>query len=162
MRFTHLTTLIAILLAGCGDDRPPAPPAAPVSATIPASADALFTASARELIAEGFTIASQDRQLGIISTAPKVTTLTATDAVCPGSMGINLVTEPRTVIHLSWSVTVADQQATVRPTIEYSYLDSDPAWGRHGEGQSLGTLEPALLAKIRAAVPGEPAKAAQP
>lgn len=143
--------LALLLLVGCGETAPQ-PVAASFVATIAGTQAQLFDATLRTLTTEGYQITASDRPSGIIATAPTVKKLDETYCECPGSFGFNLAKEPRTVIHVAWSVVIAEGSATLRPSIEYAYLVEDPAFGRQGAGQSTGKLEAEMAAKITKAV----------
>lgn len=142
--------LAAALLPGCAwNYQQPQSAAKPVVVQVAGTKDQIFQKVMAALLDEGYSIASSDRALGIISTQRRQMTLTPTDADVGSTWGIDYLKDKRTTTFVTVTIRVSDGQAVIRSNIEAEYLPENPTYGKRMTGVSKGTLEAKIAAHLR-------------
>ncbi len=151
MRFTFL--IAVVFVAGCAATyNQPITVATETSKEIAASQADILRAAKQVLVAEGFQITNTDESAGVISTAPRNFRITPEQADCGTTMGIDYLKDNRTSSKLGYGVLASDGKLIVKANIESEYKPGAVDQNITLTCVSRGTLEPALLAKITAAI----------
>ena len=151
MRFTFLSSVVFV--AGCAATySQPITVATVTSKEIAASQADILRAAKQVLVAEGFQITNADESAGVISTAPRNFRITPEQADCGTTMGIDYLKDNRTSSKLGYGVLASDGKLIVKANIESEYKPGSVSQNITLTCISRGTLEPALLAKITAAI----------
>lgn len=151
MRFIFLIT--AVFMAGCAATYNPPTTVAPLaSKQVTASQAAILRAAKQVLVEEGFQITNSDDMAGVISTAPRNFRITPEQADCGTTMGIDYLKDNRTSSKLGYGFLVSEGRIVVKANIESEYKPGAVSQNITLTCVSRGVLEPALLAKITAAL----------
>jgi hypothetical protein len=109
----------------------------------------LFAKVVRALIAEGYTPAIADRELGLITSQRREMALGVDDVDLGTTMGINYVKDNRTTEFVTVTIQISDKSAEIRADIDGEYLPNDPANGKRMKGVSLGTVEKKIADRLK-------------
>jgi hypothetical protein len=151
MRFAFL--IAAVFVAGCAATyKQPITVATETSIEIVASQADILRAAKQVLVTEGFQITNVDESAGVISTAPRNFRITPEQADCGTTMGIDYLKDNRTSSKLGYGILASDGKLIVKANIESEYKPGAVDQDITLTCVSRGTLEPALLAKITAAI----------
>lgn len=152
LRIIFSICCILIISACATTYSPPTPVNSSSSIKIEAPKTAIFQATRRVLISEGFQIINADESSGTISTAFRNYRLTPTEADCGRTMGIDYLKDKRTTTKVSYGVIVDDQFVTVRANVEGEYKPGSVSQDITLTCNSRGQLEELLLNIIRETV----------
>jgi hypothetical protein len=141
------------LVTGCAMTyERPAGEAPVVSATPEASKAKIMAAAKRVLIGQGFQISSSDDAAGIISTPLKSARVTATEANCGSTMGIDYLKDNRTSTKVGYGILADDNKLTVTASIEGEYKVGSVSNDVALTCISTGHLERMLMSKITGSI----------
>ena len=143
-------TITILFFAGCAATyRPPQTQATAVSVTVPGSKAKVFRKVVSALLAEGYSIASSDEGVGVISTQRRQMSLTPADVDVGSTMGIDYMKDKRTTTYVTLTIQVSDGRAVIRSDIDAEYLPNNPTYGKRMKGVSRGTLEQRIAARLQ-------------
>lgn len=146
-------TVLAVLLSACAYTyRPPTTPPQTFTAPLTGKRSDIFDAAKRALVLDGYAIQESDRDAGTISTTARPQRLTADDCDCGTTLGLPYIKDNRTSTTVAMGVIVGDGQVTITPSIHGSYLPANVNQSISFDCVSKGTLERALLDKIRGSI----------
>lgn len=117
--------------------------------SLPGSQAALFDATKRALLLQGYTIQESDRHAATISTAPRPQRLDANDCDCGTTLGLPYIKDKRTSTTVALGVIVRDGELTIVPSIHGTYLPSDVNQSISFDCVSKGTIERAFADTVR-------------
>ena len=117
--------------------------------TVQASASDVFRISKQVLIMEGYQILNSDENSGTISTTSRKMKLDETQCDCGTTMGLPYIKDNRTITTVSLGLLINDNRISIKATIEGEYLKGDAVQGVSMECVSTGTIERALIEKIK-------------
>ena len=144
---------VMLVMAGCATTyKPPTTVAAETSQEIVASQADILRVAKQVLVEEGFQITNADDSAGVISTALRDFHINPEQADCGTTMGIDYLKDNRTSSKLGYGILASDGKLIVKANIESAYKPGAVTQDITLTCASRGTLEPALLAKITAAI----------
>lgn len=138
-------------LAGCASNykQPQTANSGPVVISLPGSQELIFKKAVAALLAEGFSIASSDPSLGVISTQRRQMALTKLDVDVGSTWGIDYMKDKRTTVFVTMTIEAAKDRAAIRSDIDAEYLPNDPVYGKRMKGVSRGTLEQKIAERMQ-------------
>jgi hypothetical protein len=141
--------LLMIFLVGCASAyKPPQISPKPTIVSFSESKDQVFQKVISALLAQGYSIASSDQSLGIVSTQRRQMVLTPADADVGSTMGIDYLKDKRTTCFVTLTVQVEGGRVIIRSDIDAEYLPNDGVYGKRMTGVSRGTIERRLADAI--------------
>lgn len=142
-----------LIISACATTySPPSPVNSSSTINIQAPKTAIFQATRRVLISEGFQIINSDESSGTISTAFRNYRLSPTEADCGSTMGIDYLKDNRTTTKVSYGVIVDEQSVTVRANVEGEYKPGSVSQDITLTCNSRGRLEELLINKLRESI----------
>lgn len=145
----YLLGLFSLLLGCSALYREPQATYKPLVIISELSKGELFTKAVKALIAEGYTPAVADRELGLITSQRRQMILGVDDVDLGTTMGLNYVKDNRTVEFITITIQVGDKSVEIRTDIDGEYLPNDPANGKRMKGVSLGTTEKKIAERMK-------------
>jgi len=121
-----------------------------VYATHSSSLADILNVSQRVLMIEGYRIEHVDKELGLISTAPRNIKMTPEYANCGTTMGINYLKDKRTDTDVSINILIDGNKIEVKANIEGEYKPGDVSQNITLTCISKGVIEREILSQIKA------------
>jgi hypothetical protein len=151
----RLAGVALVFVAACSSaltyERPTtSPPVNTISVWAPRSE--ILRAAKRVLAADGYQILSADDSAGVVSTALRPQRLTAQQADCGKTRGIDYLTDNRTATRVGFNVVAGDSTLAVRAVIEGEFKpkDRDELYNISLTCVSRGVLEQDISSRILA------------